>query len=361
VKRYFIIILLTAAFVAPFHGITSAQFTQEVTFEDSVKFKKGSSGSAGKVLTSLGNDGAAAWILPPSANAWLQTGNTGTTPGVNFIGTTDRDSLYFKVGGNIAGFLDSSASGSTSFGIGALNLSGTASTAIGHYAIANNSGTGNTAVGKWAMTASTSGNNNTAIGTLALQRVFGTPAINGSFNTALGYAASTIGNSPQYRTAIGARALVGRDSSIVLGDTLATLAVGIGTAYPQKKLHVVGDVLFKCVGQTDSATFQVDSTVTITGNSLWTDGGAGTAQFAISSGTITLAGAGGTSLSVSAGGTVVLTTAGGGASPLELNTLPAYDDDAAAAVAGLTANKIYQTTGAGAAPLNVPGILMIKQ
>lgn len=41
--------------------------------------------------------------------------------------------------------------------------------------------------------------------------------------------------------------------------------------------------------------------------------------------------------------------------------LSAYDDDAAAGVGGLVAGDMYQTSGAGAAPLNVPGIVMVKQ
>ena len=41
--------------------------------------------------------------------------------------------------------------------------------------------------------------------------------------------------------------------------------------------------------------------------------------------------------------------------------MPAYDDDTAAGVGGLAAGEMYQTTGSGAAPLNVAGILMIKQ
>ena len=40
---------------------------------------------------------------------------------------------------------------------------------------------------------------------------------------------------------------------------------------------------------------------------------------------------------------------------------PAYDDDTAAGVAGLTAGQHYQTTGSGASPLNVAGIVMVKQ
>jgi len=42
-----------------------------------------------------------------------------------------------------------------------------------------------------------------------------------------------------------------------------------------------------------------------------------------------------------------------------LKNLPAFQDDAAAS--GLTAGYLYQTTGTGAAPLDVAGIMMIKQ
>jgi len=40
-------------------------------------------------------------------------------------------------------------------------------------------------------------------------------------------------------------------------------------------------------------------------------------------------------------------------------TLQAFNDDAAAAA--LSAGQLYQTTGAGAAPLDVAGIVMVKQ
>ena len=42
-------------------------------------------------------------------------------------------------------------------------------------------------------------------------------------------------------------------------------------------------------------------------------------------------------------------------------SLLAYADDAAAAAAGLATGKLFQTSGAGAAPLNVAGIVMVKQ
>ena len=41
--------------------------------------------------------------------------------------------------------------------------------------------------------------------------------------------------------------------------------------------------------------------------------------------------------------------------------LDSYADDAAAGAAGLTENQLYQTDGSAAAPLNVAGIVMVKQ
>ena len=42
-------------------------------------------------------------------------------------------------------------------------------------------------------------------------------------------------------------------------------------------------------------------------------------------------------------------------------SLTPYADDAAAGAAGLTTGQLFQTSGAGAAPLNVAGIVMVKQ
>ncbi len=48
-------------------------------------------------------------------------------------------------------------------------------------------------------------------------------------------------------------------------------------------------------------------------------------------------------------------------SKLNMSDVPAYDDDADAGANSLTIGDVYQTTGSGVAPLNVAGILMIKQ
>jgi hypothetical protein len=52
---------------------------------------------------------------------------------------------------------------------------------------------------------------------------------------------------------------------------------------------------------------------------------------------------------------------GDGTAGIFIAGIPAYDDDAAAGLAGLTSGVLFQTTGLGAAPLDEAGILMIKQ
>jgi hypothetical protein len=58
---------------------------------------------------------------------------------------------------------------------------------------------------------------------------------------------------------------------------------------------------------------------------------------------------------------VAIDDAGTGDAGILLTGIPAFDDDAAAGVAGLLAGAMFQTTGLGAAPLDAAGILMIKQ
>ena len=49
------------------------------------------------------------------------------------------------------------------------------------------------------------------------------------------------------------------------------------------------------------------------------------------------------------------------ASTMNLKNVPAFQDEANAALGGLSTGDLYQTTGTGPSPLNVAGILMIKQ
>ena len=79
-------------------------------------------------------------------------------------------------------------------------------------------------------------------------------------------------------------------------------------------------------------------------------------------------GANGTDISMTPTDYVLTTTDGVNTVQLNINTtsvqltgIPSFADDTDAGTGGLTTGEIYQTDGTGASPLNVAGILMIKQ
>jgi len=119
-------------------------------------------------------------------SGWSLTGNSGTTAGTNFIGTTDNVGLMFKTNDVQSGYLDV-INQSSSFGVNALmsNTTGSSNAAFGTSAMLNNtSGDNNTAVGGSSLQNNLEGVENVAIGGLALG------SSNGSDNTALGYRSS---------------------------------------------------------------------------------------------------------------------------------------------------------------------------
>jgi hypothetical protein len=148
----------TAATLGGFNTFTNSnqfndtvQFNEEVTLDAGVVINSalsagGGVGTTGQVLTSQGN-AAPIWANAGGSSGWSLTGNAGTTPGTNFIGTTDSKDLVFKTnnserlrittGGNVvsAGTLQVFASGqgavsmsTDSFTKGSLTISnGTAS------------------------------------------------------------------------------------------------------------------------------------------------------------------------------------------------------------------------------------------
>jgi len=131
-----------------------------------VKITGGNPG-ANKVLTS-DVDGLATWqtLAPPSATAWSLTGNAGTDPTINFMGTTDDKDIVFKRN-NVQAALLNSAGFNTSFGVNALNAgsTGSANTAIGTNAGQSNTlGKSNSFVGYRAGNLNKEGNANTFIG-----------------------------------------------------------------------------------------------------------------------------------------------------------------------------------------------------
>ncbi len=118
----------------------------------------------------------------PAFSQWSLTGNAGTSPGTDFLGSTDLEGLMFKVDNTQCGYIDIIMV-NTSFGFGALaaNSSGAGNVAIGVSALqGESSGFRNTAVGVGCLHSVYSSNNNTGIGSQAMHNN------TGSSNTAIG-------------------------------------------------------------------------------------------------------------------------------------------------------------------------------
>ena len=205
--------------------------------------------------------------------AWITTGNSGTTVGTNFLGTTDAKDLEFKIDNVQAGFLNTSNS-LTSFGLNAgLGNNGSFNTAIGVDAFKNNisggsntavgmdaniyfgAATGNTAIGMYSLEggltpANNTGSYNTSVGYASGSGFSGTPdnyqVTTGSYNTFLGYGSAINPSTLNNATAIGSYAFVGASNSMVLGSingqngATASTNVGIGTTTPSYLLDVEG-------------------------------------------------------------------------------------------------------------------------
>ncbi|WP_461103391.1 tail fiber domain-containing protein [Spirosoma koreense] len=122
-----------------------------------------------------------------SASSWNLTGNAGTNPSTNFIGTVDNVPLNFRVNNQNAGRIDQF-----------LN-----NVALGYLALSSGTtGQGNIALGTLALANATTGNYNTASGLQALQN-----NTTGSGNTALGSVALLTNTTGQFNTASGYRSL----------------------------------------------------------------------------------------------------------------------------------------------------------
>ncbi|MCU7617946.1 hypothetical protein NZ698_12120 [Chryseobacterium sp. PBS4-4] len=189
------------------------------------------------------------------ANNWGLTGNAGTTPGTNFVGTTDNAGLIFKVNNLQSGYIDPAKNNTslgytasaamttgyqnTSLGYEALNLNadgslntaigyqalkvnlvGRGNTAIGNNALTLNTAFNNTAVGSGSLTGNTSGADNTAMGLGSL-----THNSKGSYNTAIGYQSTISNTTGNFNTALGLQALyyntTGSDN-VALGRSAAS-------------------------------------------------------------------------------------------------------------------------------------------
>lgn len=129
---------------------------------------------------------APSWQLlsPPSdQTVWKLTGNSGTNPTNDFVGTADNKPLSFRINNITSGFIDS-IKARTFLGYGAGN---TASTGHGNVALGKSSlssastGNANVALGDSALNSCTEGDGSVAVGFYSLaQNAYGV-------NTAIGY------------------------------------------------------------------------------------------------------------------------------------------------------------------------------
>jgi hypothetical protein len=164
-----------------------------------------------------------------SNNAWGTSGNAGTNPATNFIGTTDDNDVVFKRNNINAGRIGTS---NTRIGTNTLlSETGSNNTIVGSSAGNNlQSGIGNTAVGANALKINTT-LGNTAIGADALSNT-----TTGTFNIGLGFNAQ-VPNPVGHNQLSISNAIYGTDIS-----SASTAKIGIGTSTPTSKLNVDGQV-----------------------------------------------------------------------------------------------------------------------
>jgi trimeric autotransporter adhesin len=143
--------------------------------------------------------------LSLQGEGWSTTGNAGTNPANNFIGTSDNVAITFKVNNELAGKIDPSSPNNTSLGYQTLNSNtiGNSNTGIGFNSLYTNStGSGNTAIGTTSLFSNTWGFSNTANGISSLYS-----NTSGGYNTANGAYSLYSNTTGKYNTAIGFYAL----------------------------------------------------------------------------------------------------------------------------------------------------------
>lgn len=221
--------------------------------------------AAGQILSYSGT--TLAWTNPGSAaGAWLLGGNSSTTPGAQFLGTTDNQPLELKVNGlrtlrlepnpSSPNWIGGSAANSVTPGISGATIAGGGSPSLANQVTGPN-GTVGGGAGNVASTSATVGGgwNNSATGE-------GATIAGGRTNTASGAGASVVGGTANSAgglnsVAAGYRAKANHLGTFVWGDSTeadfpsgaanqflirASGGVGIGTNDPVSALQVAGVV-----------------------------------------------------------------------------------------------------------------------
>lgn len=240
-----------------------------------VGYQSGASNTTGAGNTALGvwsgnknTTGANNTFTGSGSGRYNTTGNSNT-----FYGCRSGESNTVGINNNFFGAYSglSNTTGANNLFVG--GFSGQANTVadnntfVGNVTgIANTSGVSNTFVGTYSGQANIAGDRNTFVG-------FGSGIFNttGARNVALGSDAGPTSSNLNNTAAIGYMAKVSRSNSLVLGDTAAANAVnvGIGTAAPQTKLHVVGTTRTTHLQITSGAGSGRVLTSDASGNATW--------------------------------------------------------------------------------------------
>jgi hypothetical protein len=179
-----------------------------------------------------------AWTaVTQKSKGWSLTGNSGTNPSTNFIGTTDAQPLIFRINNTKAGYIDYSTG---AVGLGYLSLNSntaTGNTALGYEAgYSNTSGSNNTALGNSALFANSTGIQNTATGTFALFS-----STTGSNNVANGFDALESNTTASNNTAVGTLALhasnAGNNTAVGYQSLYSNSGGGDNTAVGYESLY----------------------------------------------------------------------------------------------------------------------------
>jgi len=117
-----------------------------------------------------GTSVAPIWTIVGGGSGWEIAGNAGTDPAANFIGTTDNQSLRFRINNTWAGELNpTTANVYLGGGAGQANTTGNSNVAIGEHSLFANTGGGyNAANGYYSLNFNTTGSDNSALGAYAL-------------------------------------------------------------------------------------------------------------------------------------------------------------------------------------------------
>jgi hypothetical protein len=159
-------------------------------------------------------------MLYGDSTSWKRSGNSGTNPSSNFVGTTDNQPLSFRVNNVKAGLLDH-IDHNTSLGtVSLMNYTGSNSVAVGDSTMfSSTTSSGNVAMGHAALRFNTTGNDNAAFGNNSLYKTttgFGNTGTGsnslynnttGHDNTASGFLSLNQNTGGFQNTAIGSNAL----------------------------------------------------------------------------------------------------------------------------------------------------------